>query len=190
MFVHLPQIYSYGYMNLAVRTRGEPLLVADAIKREVRTLDPDQPIGVITTMPDLLSASEGRRRFTLILLLAFAAVGLALAAIGVYGVVAYTVEQRTREIGIRLALGAVPGELMGSVLISGLRLALMGVGIGMLGAAVLTRLLRSQLFELSPLDPLSFGATGLLIAIIALLATWLPARRTLKVDPLTALRHE
>jgi putative ABC transport system permease protein len=190
MFVHEPQIYSYGHMTVAVRTRGDPQRAAAAIKREVHSLDPDQPVGPVTSMPELISDSVSRRRFNLVILTVFAGVGLALAAIGIYGIISYSVGQRTREIGIRAALGAGHASLLGLVLGSGLRLALAGVGLGMMGAAGLTQLLQSQLFELSPLDPVSFLATGLVVAVVALLASWLPALRALKVDPMRALKAE
>jgi putative ABC transport system permease protein len=189
MFVAEPQIYSYGMMNVLVRTRTEAAGVA-AIKAAVAELDRDQPIGAFSTMRDLLNDSVSRRRFNLALLSIFAGVGLALAGIGIYGLISYTVGQRTREIGIRAALGAGRASLLGLVLGSGMRLVLIGVGVGMLGAAALTRLLESQLYQLSPLDPASFIATGLLLAAVAVVASWLPARRALKVDPIRALRSE
>jgi putative ABC transport system permease protein len=189
MFVAEPQIYSYGNMSVVVRGRSEESGAA-AIKQAVAAIDRDQPIGAVTTVGDLLSDSVSRRRFNLILLSIFAAVGTALAAIGIYGVIAYSVGQRTRELGIRSALGANHASLMGLVLGSGLRLAAVGIGLGLGGAVALTRLLQSQLFQLSPLDPIAFGGTGLLLGLVALGASWIPARRTLKVDPLTALRHE
>jgi putative ABC transport system permease protein len=189
MFVAEPQIYSYGNMNLVVRTRNDAGAVV-AIRRAVASIDPDQPLGTFSTMRDLLSDSVSRRRFNLVILSLFAGVGLLLAGIGIYGVISYTVGQRTREIGIRTALGAGSGSLLRMVLGSAVRLALIGVGVGLIGAAGLTQLLRSQLFDLSPLDPYSFIGTGLLLFAAALLASWLPARRALRVDPLSALRQE
>ena len=189
MFVAEPQIYSYGNMNVVVRARSEAGAAA-AIKRAVAAIDADQPLGPIAAMRDLLSDSVSRRRFNLVVLSLFAGVGLLLAGIGIYGIISYTVGQRTREIGIRAALGAGSGSLTRMVLGSGIRLAFIGVVVGFIGAVGLTRLLRSQLFELSPLDPVSFAATGFLLFAAALLASWFPARRALRVDPLSALRHE
>jgi putative ABC transport system permease protein len=189
MFVAEPQIYSYGNMNVVVRARSEAGAAA-AIKRAVASIDSDQPIGSITTMRELLSDSVSRRRFSLMVLSLFAGVGLLLAGIGIYGLISYTVGQRTREIGIRAALGAGSGSLMRMVLGSGIRLALVGVVAGLIGAAALTRLLRSQLFELSPLDPVSFAATGLILSLVAVVASWFPARQALKVDPMRALKSE
>jgi putative ABC transport system permease protein len=189
MFVAEPQIYSYGNMNVVVRARSEAGAAA-AIKRAVASIDSDQPIGPITTMRELLSDSVSRRRFSLMVLSLFAGVGLLLAGIGIYGLISYTVGQRTREIGIRAALGAGSGSLMRMVVGSGIRLALVGVVAGLIGAAALTRLLRSQLFELSPLDPVSFAATGLILSLVAVVASWFPARQALKVDPIRALKSE
>jgi putative ABC transport system permease protein len=190
MFVHEPQIYSYGNMNVVARSRGDLAKTALAIKQAVHAIDPDQPLAAITTMPELLSDSVSRRWFVLLLLSVFAGVGLLLAAIGIYGIISYTVGQRTREIGIRAALGASRSSLLRLVLGSGLRLALIGAVIGMAGAVGLTRLLRSQLYEVSTLDPLSLLLTAVLIMVVALAASLVPARRTLRVDPLSALRHE
>jgi putative ABC transport system permease protein len=189
MFVAEPQIYSYGMMNVLVRARTEEA-GRGAIRAAVISIDRDQPIGEFSTVSDLLSNSVSRRRFNLVVLSIFAAVGLTLAGIGIYGLISYSVGQRTREIGIRAALGAGRASLMGLVLGSGIRLAMIGVGVGMLGAAALTRLLQSQLYQLSPLDPVSFAATGLVLAGVAVLASWLPARRALRVDPMLALRSE
>jgi putative ABC transport system permease protein len=189
MFVAEPQIYSYGMMSVLVRARTDAGGVA-AIKAAVAGLDRDQPVGAFSTMEDLLANSVSRRRFNLVLLSIFAGVGLMLAGIGIYGLISYTVGQRTREIGIRAALGADRASLMGLVLGSGIRLAVVGVGAGMLGAALLTRLLESQLYQLSSLDPASFAATGVVLAAVAIVASWLPARRALKVDPIRALRSE
>jgi putative ABC transport system permease protein len=189
MFVAEPQLYSYGMMNVLVRVRTEEAGMG-AIRAAVTTIDRDQPIGEFSTVSDLLSNSVSRRRFNLVVLSIFAAVGLTLAGIGVYGLISYTVGQRTREIGIRAALGAGRSSLMGLVLGSGIRLAIIGVAVGMLGAAALTRLLQSQLYQLSPLDPVSFAVTGLVLAGVAVLASWLPARRALRIDPMLALRSE
>jgi predicted permease len=189
MFVAEPQIYSYGTMNVVVRARNATGAVA-AIKHAVAAIDPDKPLGPIATKRERISDSVSRRRFNLVVLSLFAGVGLLLAGIGIYGVISYTVGQRTREIGIRAALGAGSGSLTRMVLGSGFRLALIGVLAGFLGALALTRLLRSQLFDLSPLDPVSLLGTGLLLFGAALLASWLPARQAVKVDPCSALRQE
>jgi ABC-type antimicrobial peptide transport system permease subunit len=141
-------------------------------------------------MEELLSAAIAQRRFVMFLLAVFAGLALALAAIGIYGVMSYTVTQRTRELGIRLALGAQPAALLRLVIGQGMRLALFGIGLGLLAAAALTRLLQTLLFEVSATDWVTFTAITLLLGLVALLACWIPARRAAKVDPMIALRCE
>jgi ABC-type antimicrobial peptide transport system permease subunit len=156
----------------------------------LRDLDPALPIAAVRTLEDVVEGSVARGRLTFLLLAAFAGTALLLAAIGLYGVIAYTVTQRTREIGIRLALGASPRRVLRQVLGQGLKLVVLGLILGALGAAGLTRLLASLLYQVSPADPLVFGGMALLLLAVALAAAWLPARRAAKVDPMVALRVE
>lgn len=172
----------------AVRTIGNPLALVNAVRREVTAIDPNQAIAAVKTMGAVVEASEGQRRSILVLLELFAATGLALAIVGVYGVIAYSVALRTRELGIRRALGAQPGDVVQLVLRQGFGLALAGVGLGVAGAVALSRVLRGLLFEVSPTDPTTYGvvAVGLLLAAAA--ATYVPARRAARIEPTVALR--
>ena len=191
-----PQIYvptmqfTYPGTILAIRAKGDPAALANTIRREVAALDRKQPVIHIETMEKVLSDSVAERRFQMTLLAIFAAMALILSAIGVYGVIATAVARRTHEMGIRLALGAPPRDLLKMVVGQGMKLALAGVGIGLAAAFGLTRLMRGLLFGVSALDPLTFIAVALLLAGVALIACYLPARRAMRVDPLIALRHE
>jgi ABC-type antimicrobial peptide transport system permease subunit len=155
----------------------------------VRRLDPNVP-PEFGTFVGIVSASLQARRFNLILVGFFAAAALLLAVVGLYGVMAYAVTRRTREIGIRIALGATPAKILSLVLKQGARVTAVGVVIGVVGSFLLTRAIRSLLFGLSPTDPLTFAAVALLLIAVALLACWVPARRAAKVDPMVALRYE
>ena len=177
-------------MDLIVRSRIDPTALTSSIRTVVASIDPNQPITSITTMDQLLQDSFGSRRLTLILLGLFSVLALVLAGIGIYGVVSYSVVQRTREIGIRMALGAGHDHVMTMVLLQGARIAAAGVIMGMLAAFGLTRYLEKLLFSVSPADPATFGMVALVLALVALLACYIPARRTLRVDPITALRYE
>ena len=177
-------------MILAVRTRGEPAELAAAIRREVATVDPDQAVFSLQTMEQLVSDSKSRRRFQTLLLTVFATLAVILAAVGVYGVMAYAVSQQTREIGIRMALGASRGDVIRIVLGQGFVLVLLGAGAGIAGALALTRLLSGLLYGIAAIDPLSFIGASLLLAAIALMACYIPARRAAKIDPMVALRYE
>jgi putative ABC transport system permease protein len=181
---------SYPFMTLVIRTRGEATNIAGAAGTVIHTLDPQQPISEITTMERLLAKSIARSRFNTVLLAVFALVALALAAVGTYGVMSYSVTQRTHEIGIRMALGAGAFDVLQLVLRRGVALAVVGVLIGLAGAFGLTRLMTSLLFEVKPTDAFTFAAVPLSLVVIALVACWIPARRATKVDPLVALRYE
>ena len=192
-----PEIYWPGVGReavLLVRTSGDPLTLAPAVRQAVWSVDSTQPVQQIGSVEETLSTSLARRRFAVKLLGALALLALTLAAIGIYGVVGYSVTQRTQEIGLRLALGAQRRDVFKLVIGLGIRPALLGLVIGLAGAWALTRLLTSLaagwLFEVKANDPATFAATALLLAVVALLACYLPAQRATKVDPLTALRHE
>jgi putative ABC transport system permease protein len=177
-------------MKIVVRTAGDPHTMAGAMREAVWSLDRDLPIQKMQTMGQVLDERVAQRRLNMLLLGLFAAVALILAAVGVYGVMSYVVTQRKHELGIRVALGARPGDLIRLVVWQGMRLALLGVGAGLIVAVTLTRLMSTLLFGVSAFDPLTFIAIVLLMLLVALLASWIPARRTTKVDPMTALRCE
>jgi putative ABC transport system permease protein len=180
------------FSNLVVRTTTDPTALAGSIRNEVRNLEPDAAILNVRTMDEMIAQTPASfmRRFPALVISIFAGVALLLASIGIYGVVSYSVSQQTHYIGVRMALGASPSDILRMVLKQGLFLALLGVGIGVLAALGLTRLLSTLLYEVSANDVSTFAiVTGALFAV-ALLACYLPARRATKVDPLTALRYE
>jgi putative ABC transport system permease protein len=177
-------------MQLAVRTAAGPDSMVSAVRTAVRDIDPDQPLYHVATLQQVLSESVAPRRFNMLLLGIFAGIALTLATVGIYGVTAFSVTQRTHEIGIRMALGAKRSDVLGMVVRQGLKLALIGVVIGVVGALVLTRFLSSLLFGVKPADPLTFVAVSLILSAAALLACYIPARRAMRVDPMVALRHE
>jgi len=179
-----------GFFTLVIRSTGDPAALTPSVRRAVRNVDPDVPIYDARTMEDRLAEDLAGRRLGAVLILGFAALALVLAAIGIYGVTAYTVTQRTGEIGIRVAMGAGPKDVLRLVLRQGMSLALIGVVIGLGAAFALARLVASLLFQVSVIDPPTYSLTPLIMAIIALLACYLPARRAMKVDPMTALRRE
>src|SRR5215510_8683390 len=176
--------------NLVVRTASDPMSLAAAVQREVWAVDKDQPVTNIQTLEQVISDSIAPLRFRTLLLGLFAVVALVLATVGIYGVMAYAVTQRTHEIGIRMALGAQQRDVLKLVIGQGMRLALIGIALGLLAASALTRLVKSLLFGVSATDPVTFVIVATLLAGMALLACWLPARRATKVDPMIALRCE
>ena len=180
----------YPFMTFVIWTSGPAENIAGAARNVIHTIDPQQPIGDVTPMQRLLGKSIARSRFNTVLLSIFAFVALALAAVGTYGVMAYAVTQRTREFGIRMALGAGARDILQLVLRRGMVLATIGVAVGLAAAFGLTRLLASLLFEVKPTDAFTFSAVPLSLIAIALLASYIPARRATKVDPLVALRYE
>jgi ABC-type antimicrobial peptide transport system permease subunit len=177
-------------MYVVVRTTNDPASMAAAVTSEVRALEPNAPVYDVKSMEQWLSESLARRRFSMLMLGLFAVVAMLLAAVGIYGVMSYTVEERTREIGIRVALGARTRDVLNLVVRRGIALAAIGVGIGLAGAVALTRLMASLLFGVGATDPLTFALIALLLMLVALLACYVPARRATKVDPMIALRYE
>jgi putative ABC transport system permease protein len=177
-------------MMLAVRTAANPLALVPALREQVAALDRNLPVAKIQTLEQIVAQSVTQPRFNLLLLGAFAALALALAAVGIYGVISYSVTRRTRELGVRMALGAQANDVLRVIVGQGLKLALAGVLLGLGGAFSLTRLMKTLLFNVSATDPLTFVSLALLLTAIALLACWAPARRATKVDPLAVLRHE
>lgn len=182
--------YPVHVADFAIRTAGAPLAIVRDVQREVWAIDKDQPVTRVETLEEVVSASVAQRRFQAMLLLLFAGVALALSVVGVYGVVSYAVAQRTPEIGLRLALGAQPEDILALTLTRALRPILAGLALGLLGALGASRLLTSLLFEVKPSDPLTFALVGALLAVAALAACLIPARRATRVDPMVALRYE
>jgi putative ABC transport system permease protein len=181
-----PEIFE----TLVARTKGDPMSVASALRGAVWAVDPDQPVWKVRTEQSLLDASIGPRRFLKQLLAIFSALALLLATIGIYGVISYSTSQRIHEIGVRMALGAQRRDVLRLVLGEGMWISAIGVAVGFAAALVLTRFLSSQLFGVSATDPLTFSSVALLLAAVALLACYVPARRAMRVDPLVALRYE
>jgi predicted permease len=176
--------------SLVIRARGEAAALSPAVRKAIWSVDKDQPIARVATMDELLAATAAERSFALVLFEAFGLVALALACAGIYGALSGSVAERTREIGVRMALGAERGAVLCMILRQGLKLTLIGVGIGLLAAWAATRTLAKLLYGVSATDPLTFGGVALLLTAVALIACYLPARRATKVDPLVALRQE
>jgi len=174
-------------MFYLVRTAQDPLSVAPGLTATVHALEPQAPIN-IRTLEDVVGASIARPRAISLLVSAFALVALALAAVGVYGVMAYSVRERTREIGIRMALGASAASVLRLVLGHALRLVSIGVAAGLIAASVLTRLIEKLLFEVEPFDPWTFAVTAAVLLVVATVASYLPARRGMRLAPVQALR--
>jgi predicted lysophospholipase L1 biosynthesis ABC-type transport system permease subunit len=182
--------FPVGYLQVVLRTTGDPLALAEPARRAVAEVDPNVPLYQVRTLEQLLGASVAQARFMTMVLGLFATIALVLAAVGIYGVIAYAVAQRTRELGIRLALGARAADILWLILRQGAVLGGLGVALGLAGALLATRALERLLYQVTPSDPSTFtaGAVGLLA--VALVASYLPARRAAGVDPVEALRHE
>jgi putative ABC transport system permease protein len=176
--------------TLALRTAGDPNLLLNPVRAQVRAIDADQPLGRPITLSEILGEEVIQPRFTMALFSAFAALGLALAAAGIYSVLSFHVTRRTHELGVRMALGAPRRHVLGLLLTMGGRLVLTGLAIGVAASLVSTRLLRSQLFGVQPADPVSYTAVAMLLGVVALVACYIPARRAAGVDPMVALRQE
>jgi putative ABC transport system permease protein len=177
-------------MWLLVRTHGDAESVAAAVRAEIRSLDPNVPVDRFGTMAQALSESVSLPRFRSLLMGVFAAAALFLAAIGIYGVIAYSVAQRTQEIGIRMALGATPSGVVRFVVGQGCSLAILGIALGLVGAVGVTRFLEKMLFGVTPSDTVTFGGAALVLGAVAVVATLIPASRAARVDPVAALRRE
>jgi ABC-type antimicrobial peptide transport system permease subunit len=177
-------------MSLVAKTAGNPLDLARVVREEVRALDPNLPVAQVRPMSEIVATSLSEPRFTSVLFGIFAGLALLLAAIGVYGVLSYLVTLRTREIGIRVAIGAAPRDVLWLILVRGFVLSLAGIAIGVIAAVPLGRLVAALLYEVRPLDPLTFGSVPLVLAGVALLAGLLPAWRAMRLDPVRALKTD
>jgi ABC-type antimicrobial peptide transport system permease subunit len=176
-------------MMVYLRTSGDPLSIAPAARRVLREVAPDAPVYDVRTLSSRVADASAYARFSAMLLAIFAAMALVLAAIGVYGVISFAAGQRTKEIGLRVALGASPGSVVRLVVRQGLGIALAGLAVGLAGALAATRLMRSMLYDVAPSDPLTFGGIVEVLAASVLLASWIPARRAAEVQPMEALRE-
>jgi predicted permease len=198
VFVPIPQlpdqvmsaVRTFNPANFTVRASVAPASLMNAVKREIAALDPTIAMTRVRSMEEIVGRAVASQRFNMLLVGLFAGLGLLLAAVGIYGVMSYSVAQRTNEIGIQMALGAQAGDVLKLVIRQGVQLALLGIGIGLAGALALTRLLKTLLFNVSATDPLTFAGIAMLLLLVALLACWIPARRAAKVDPMIALRAE
>jgi putative ABC transport system permease protein len=184
-----PQL-TYSEMTFVVRTDGDPVSVAGAARGVIQSIDPQQPVADVRTMESWIGESVARARFGTLLLTVFSSLALALAAVGIYGVMAYTVAQRQQEIGIRMALGAQTSDVLQMIMRQGMGMTLVGVALGLAGGLALTRVITGLLFGVSATDPVTFAAVALLLTLVALVACLVPARRAMRVDPMTALRYE
>ena len=184
-----PELVMSG-MTILVRTSNDPLAMVSAVRNELQQIDPELPMAAVAPMDQLLADSLSRSRFTMLLLGIFAAVALVLAAVGIYGLIAYSVTQRTQELGIRIALGAQRRDVLRLVLGQGTRLTLLGVTVGVLAGLGFARLLSTLLFGVSATDPLTFACVAALLGLVGLAACYIPARRATRVDPIVALRYE
>jgi ABC-type antimicrobial peptide transport system permease subunit len=173
-----------------MRVAGDGADLLGILTRQAQAIDPAIRIRGLARVSDQIAGDLARPRFNSLLLSVFAGLAALLAAVGLYGVIAYAVSQRLREMGIRLALGARAGQLRAQVLSSGVRLAVGGLGLGFAGAVALTRVMRGMLFGVEPIDPTTFGAVGLAVATVAIGASWIPARRATRVDPAVTLRED
>ncbi|MEO8660790.1 MAG: ABC transporter permease [Bryobacteraceae bacterium] len=177
-------------MYLAVKATQDPQQMVGSVRAKLAEIDPTLPMSRVRLMEEVITAANGRPRFLTVLLGLFSLLALTLAAVGIYGVMAFLVERRTREFGIRMAIGAAQSDVLGLVLRQGMTIGLIGVGVGAVGALVLTRFVKQLLFGVDSFDPLTFGATAILLTLVVLLACFVPARRATRVDPMIALRYE
>ena len=180
----------FNFMTVIARTSSEPRQVLRLIQEEIKAMDADLPIYNVSTLNELISGSVAQLRFQMTLIGLFSLLAVSLAVVGIYGVVSYSVSQRTNEIGIRMALGARPEDTLRTVLLQGTRLAGIGIALGLVGSLALNRLLENFVFGVTTVDPVTYVATSTVLALVALGATYLPARRAARVDPMMALRAE
>jgi predicted permease len=180
--------YVPSWMWLVVRTGGDPAAIAPAVRAVIRRVEPLAAIARVQTMEEVVSGSVAPRRFATALIAGFAAIAMLLAGIGIYGVIAYSVSQRQYEIGLRIALGATPGAVAQQILREGLRTAMIGAGAGLVLAIGTTRLLRAMFVDVSPTDPVTLVSVTLLLVVVSLAASWIPARRASAVDPVGAMK--
>jgi putative ABC transport system permease protein len=181
---------TFSSVWVVARTTGDPAQLTAAARQTVQGLDANLPAYSITPLPTVISDSVAQRRFSMLLLGLFALIALFLAAVGLYGVVAYTVSQRTQEIGLRMAIGAQRGDVLRMVVGGGMKLAVIGVVIGVFCALALSNVVATMLYEVTPFDPPSYAATALMLLAVAAFACYVPARRAMSVDPIVALRQE
>jgi putative ABC transport system permease protein len=179
-----------GEMTVVARTAQPPATLTSAIRAEMWTLDKDLPAPTVTTMAEIVSASVAQRRFQTMLVVLFGVVALALAAVGIYGVINYSVARQTQEIGVRMALGGRRSAILRSVLLRGMQPAVVGLAVGLAGARIAAMTVRSVLFRVEPLDPVALGGVCAVMLLTATVASYVPARRATLVDPLIALRTE
>jgi putative ABC transport system permease protein len=189
VYMPIPDL-TYPFMTLVLRTDGDPVQIAPAVRKALREIDPDQPVADVRTMDEVIATTVGRARFNTLLLGIFAGLATLLAAIGIFGVMNYSVTLRTREIGLRMALGAQPGQVLMLILRQGLLLTAIGIVTGLAGALALTRVMSGLLFGVGSTDPATFAAIALLLTFVSLIACYLPARRATRVTPLIALRYD
>jgi putative ABC transport system permease protein len=190
MYMPYQQLNSFAPNALVVRTNVEPLSLAAAVRNAIWAVDKDQPVSNLRSMDEIVSEAVARQRFSMLLLGIFAALAMVLAAVGIYGVMSYSIAQRTREIGLRIALGAQKSDVLKMILRQGLRFVAAGLAIGLAASFVLTRVMASLLFGISATDPATFVAISLVLIAVALLASYIPAVRAMKIDPMLALRYQ
>src|SRR5262249_38939745 len=176
--------------DLIIHTSGDPMALASAVRSQVWSVDPSQPVSNVRLLPDILSGELVQQRLGTVLLAVFAGLALLLASIGIYGVLSYRVAQRTQEIGVRMALGATRTRVLQLVIGDAVILSAAGIGLGLVGAFGITRLMATLLFGVSTTDPLTFAFVAAILVVVSLLASYIPARRATRVDPIDAVRYE